>query len=197
MKIKSLRNIKTEALLIYIKTICQEYIEKIKNDNYIFDIGNEKCNKEILDTIYFLEEKLSKKIQNVYELQTTINYFKKNNKTEIPWNYNALIFYYNTIILEFEKKFKQGEKWIPEQIILALLSEWILEEEKSINDYIFLKEIDYFKLLSYFEYARNNEKKKDLKSTVKKMYKNASSVIYQLKNAKFKVNSTRKSKSRR
>lgn len=168
MKIQSLRNIKTEALLVYIKTISQEYLGKVESNEYILDIGHEKCNKEISDMIIFLEKNLSKVVLNAYELLAVVQYSSKEKK-----NFLYIIehlFYYNVIIRELEKKFHCGDKWIPEQIIFALLSEWIFEEEKSIKEYKFLKEIDYFKLLSYFEYARNNEKKEELKQSVKLMY---------------------------
>lgn len=195
MKIQSLRNIKTEALLVYIKTISQEYLGKVESNEYILDIGHEKCNKEISAMIIFLEKNLSKVVLNAYELLAVVQYSSKEKK-ELSLHNRALIFYYNVIIRELEKKFHCGDKWIPEQIIFALLSEWIFEEEKSIKEYKFLKEIDYFKLLSYFEYARNNEKKEELKQSVKLMYNIASSVINKLKNSKFKINTSRKSKFR-
>ena len=194
MKIKLLRNVKTQALLVYLKTVCQGYLEK---DDYTLDIGNEVCNEKISTAIKFLEENLSLSVWNAYELSAfTQTYHRTNPKRELPYDYRALIFYYNNIINEFEGSFNPGDKWIPEQIILALLSEWIFEEEKSINEYPFLKEIDYFELLSYFEFARNNEKREDLKQGVNIMYKISSNVIRRLKNAKFKINNTRKSKTR-
>lgn len=192
---KSLRNIKTEALLVYIRTVCEEYLEKIKNKEYILDMGHEICNKEISDMMNFLEENLTKTIPNAYDLAAVVAYTFKERKVSSP-HFKALIFYYNILVIEFEKNLKAGDKWLPEQIILALLSEWIFEEEKSVNEFPFLKEIDYFKLLGYFEFARNNEKKEELKSSVKLMFDISSSVIKKLKNAKFKINSNRKSKTR-
>lgn len=196
MKIQSLREIKTEALLVYIKTVCQEYLEKIEKNEYNLDIGHELCNKEISNMMYFLDANLSKSILNAYELAALVEYSYKEKK-EITLYYKALIFYYNLIIVELEKNFNSGDRWIPEQIILALLSEWIYEKEKSVNKYDFLKEIDYFKLLSYFEFARNNEEKDSLKKSVKSMYKIASLIIKKLSNTKYKINTTRKSKKRK
>lgn len=194
MKIKLLRNVKTQALLVYLKTVCQEYLEK---DDYTLNIGNEICNEKIRTAIKILEENLSQTVWNAYELSAFLQiYHRTNPNKELPYDYRALIFYYNNVIKEFENSFNPGDKWIPEQIILALLSEWIFEEEKSVSEYPFLRKIDYFELLGYFEFARNNEKREDLKQGVNIMYKISSNVIKRLKNAKFKINKTRKSKTR-
>ena len=44
--IKLLRDIKTDALLIYIKTVIEELLENIKNEKYKIDLGFEEFNKE-------------------------------------------------------------------------------------------------------------------------------------------------------
>ena len=80
---------------------------------------------------------------------------------------------------------------------MSLLSEWILEENKSISYYSFLKDFDYLKLLSYYESERNNKKSTLLKENIITMYKISSSMIKKLKNSKYKVNTTRKSKMRK
>lgn len=43
-----------------------------------------------------------------------------------------LMVYYNAIIKQIEVSLAQGQKWIPEQLVLCLLSEWILEEENQL-----------------------------------------------------------------
>ena len=112
-------------------------------------------------------------------------------------NDEALIFYYNTIVKQIETQLLEGDLWIPEQIVLALLSEWILEEEKSMIFYSFLNNFDYLKLLGYYEIARNNEKNTNLRGNIIKMYQISSSMIKRLKNSKYKINSSRKSKMRK
>ena len=196
--IKLLRDIKTDALLIYIKTVIEELLENIKNEKYKIDLGYEEFNKEIEKNIIELNEKLDKTIINAYELKSFMAYQQtrqKNNKL-LP-NDEALIFYYNTIVKQIETQLVEGELWIPEQIILSLLSEWILEEEKSIIFYSFLNNFDYLKLLAFYEKARNNEKNSNLKQNITKMYQISSSMIKKLKYSKYKINSTRKSKMRK
>jgi hypothetical protein len=196
--IKLLRDIKTDALLIYIKTVIEELLENIKNEKYKIDLGFENFNKEIEKNIIELNTKLDKTIINAYELKSFMAYqqTKQVNNKLLP-NDEALVFYYNTIVKQIETQLKEGELWIPEQIILALLSEWVLEEEKSTIFYTFLNDFDYLKLLGYYEIARNNEKNINLKDNIIKMYQISSSMIKRLKNSKYKINSSRKSKMRK
>ena len=196
--IKLLRDIKTDALLIYIKTVIEELLENIKNEKYKIDLGFEEFNKEIEKNIIELNTKLDKTIINAYELKSFMAYqqLKQSNHKLLP-NDEALVFYYNTIVKQIETQLVEGELWIPEQIVLSLLSEWVLEEEKSTIFYTFLNDFDYLRLLSYYEKARNNEKNINLRNNILKMYQISSSMIKRLKNSKYKINSSRKSKMRK
>jgi hypothetical protein len=196
--IKLLRDIKTDALLIYIKTVIEELLENIENEKYKIDLGFEEFNKEIEKNIIELNTKLDKTIINAYELKSFMTYqqLKQSNHKLLP-NDEALVFYYNTIVKQIETQLVEGELWIPEQIVLALLSEWVLEEEKSTIFYTFLNDFDYLRLLSYYEKARNNEKNINLRNNILKMYQISSSMIKRLKNSKYKINSSRKSKMRK
>ena len=196
--IKLLRDIKTDALLIYIKTVIEELLENIENEKYKINLGYEEFNKEIENNIIELNKELDKTIINAYELKSFMAYqqARQINHKLLP-NDEALIFYYNTIVKQIETQLLEGELWIPEQVVLALLSEWILEEEKSIIFYSFLNNFDYLKLLGYYEIARNNEKNTNLKGNIVKMYQISSSMIKRLKNSKYKINSSRKSKMRK
>lgn len=197
IKIKLLRDIKTDALLIYIKTVIEELLANIKNETYKIDLGNIEFNNEIEKNIRELNSYLSKNTINAYELKAIMSFEQlkaKNNKL-VP-NNQALVFYYNILVKQIETLLQEGDIWIPEQIILSLLSEWIIEENKSIIFRPFLKNIDYLKLLSYYETARNNEKNINLRENIIIMYKISSSMIKKLKNSKYKVDSSRKSKKR-
>ena len=196
--IKLLRDIKTDALLIYIKTVIEELLENIKNETYKIDLGYENFNKKIEENIIELNIKLDKTIINAYELKSFMAYqqMKQTNHKLLP-NDEALVFHYNTIVKQIETQLKEGELWIPEQIVLALLCEWVLEEEKSTIFYTFLNDFDYLRLLSYYETARNNEKNINLRENIIRMYQISSSMIKRLKNSKYKINSSRKSKMRK
>ena len=53
----------------------------------------------------------------------------------------------DTLVKTIERLLTNGNSWIPELIVIALLSEWIIEEEKSTYFYPFLK---IFSLKWYF-----------------------------------------------
>ena len=197
IKLKLLRDFKTDALLIYIKTVIEELLENIKKGSYKIDLGNDEFNLEIEENIKILNSHLSKTIINAYELKAFMSYsqIKTKNSKLLP-NDEALVFYYNSIVKQIETSLQEGDIWIPEQIILSLLSERILEENKSLTLYPFLNDIDYLKLLSHYENARNNEKKNSLRENVIEMYKISSSMIKRLKNSKYRVDTSRKSKKR-
>ncbi|MDY0051714.1 MAG: hypothetical protein RBR65_04145 [Aliarcobacter sp.] len=197
IKLKLLRDFKTDALLIYIKTVIEELLENIKKNNYKIDLGNNEFNLEIEENIKTLNSHLSKTIINAYELKAFMSYSQVRTKREklLP-NDEALVFYYNSIVKQIELQLQEGDIWIPEQIVLSLLSEWILEENKSVGLYPFLNEINYLKLLSYYEQARNNENNNNLRDNIIVMYKISSSMIKRLKNSKYRVDFSRKSKKR-
>ena len=80
-------------------------------------------------------------------------------------------------------------------MVVSLLSQWILEEEKSIYLYPFLSDINYINLIEKFDNAKLDEtiEKKDV---VMNMYKLSTKLIDSLNEATYKVNTKRKSKSR-
>jgi hypothetical protein len=197
IKLKLLRDFKTDALLIYIKTVIEELLENIKKETYKIDLGNDEFNLEIEESIKTLNSHLSKNIINAYELKAFMSFSQiKTKKNKLLPNDEALVFYYNSIVKQIELQLQEGDIWIPEQIVLSLLSEWILEENKSVVLYPFLNEINYLKLLGYYEIARNSEKKNTLRENIINMYKISSSMIKRLKNSKYRVDSSRKSKKR-
>ncbi|WP_419770368.1 MAG: hypothetical protein ACNI3C_00820 [Candidatus Marinarcus sp.] len=197
IKLKLLRDIKTDALLIYIRTILEDLIEKINTNEYRLNLGFEEFNEEIKSNILFLLGHLKEAVLNGHELKDIILYEqnRRTNQRLIP-NDEALILYYNTIVKEIESNLTEGEHWIPEQVVFALLSEWIVEENKSTQFYPFLEEINYMKLLGMYEYLGQKNIDEELKKNVIKMYKIAASMIKQLKNTHYRVNNKRISKKR-
>ncbi|MDD2640973.1 MAG: hypothetical protein WCY75_08850 [Sulfurimonadaceae bacterium] len=196
IKVKLLRDIKTDALMIYIRSVLEEIVSKIDKNEYSINLGYKEFNDEIRNNVLFLLAKLQQNVLNANELKNIIiiEQNKRSNTRLLPDD-EALILYFNTLVKEIETILNDGQPWIPEQVIFALLSEWVIEENKSTYFYPFLNEIDYLKLLNYYEQIAKEEIETDIKSNVLKMYNIASRMIQKLKNCKYKIN-RRKSKQR-
>jgi hypothetical protein len=104
--------------------------------------------------------------------------------------------YYDAIVQSITKNLPSGTLWMPELMVIALLSQWIIEEEKSVYLYPFLKDIDYLKVMERFDKAKLNETK-DKKDVVMNMYKLSTKLIDSLKTSTYKTNIHRKSKRKR
>lgn len=196
IKVKLLRDIKTDALLIYIRSVLEELTIKMENNEYKINLGYVEFNEEIKENILFLLVKLQQSVITVNDLKEIIGKEQRKypNKRLLPDD-EALILYYNTLVKQIEAILFDGQPWIPEQVIFSLLSEWIVEENKSTYFYPFLNELNYLKLLGFYEHIAKEELESDIKANVLKMYDIASLMIKKLKNCKYKMN-RRKSKQR-
>lgn len=196
IKVKLLRDIKTDALLIYIRSVIEELVLKIDKNEYQINLGYAEFNQEIKENIVFLLVELQKSVINANQLKELISneYVKRPNKRLLPDD-EALILYYNALVKQIETVLFDGQSWIPEQVVFSLLSEWIIEENKSTYFYPFLKEINYLKLLGFYEHIAQEENQNDIKTNVLKMFDIAAQMIKKLKQCKYKINK-RNSKKR-
>jgi len=197
IKPKLLREQKTEALLVFIRTTLEQSFKEIVNQGSYSVIGSKEDTKYIYDILKTLNNQLKECVVNASYLQSIIAnagknpFFKSLAKKEEP-----LMVYYDAIVKSIAKNLPSGTLWIPELMVIALLSQWILEEEKSVYLYPFLKDIDYLKVLERFEKARLDENQ-DKKDIVMNMYKLSTKLIDSLRMASYKVNIHRKSKKKR
>ena len=102
-----------------------------------------------------------------------------------------LMVYYDSLIKTIERLLTNGSSWIPELIVISLLSEWIIEEEKSTYFYPFLKDLDYIDLINRYDNAKIGLDK-EKKEIMLNMYKISSTLIEKLKNTKYKVSKNKK-----
>ncbi|MCK5111476.1 MAG: hypothetical protein KAQ94_08135 [Arcobacteraceae bacterium] len=195
-----LREQKTEALLVFIRTILEESF----NENDILKICSNEDAKIIHNTLSKLLKELQKYVVNASYLQYVRMNTDKNKAFHIlATKESPLIVYYNALSKGIVASISAESTWIPELVIIALLSEWILEEEKSIYLYPFLKDIDYTSLITIFDKARIDVRKIDIqrynfeKDVMMNMYKVSSNLIDKLKKVKFKASSYKKSKKHR
>ena len=155
IKPKLLRDVKTEALLVFIRTTLEQLFIDIEKGIVSMQVGSDEDQSVVFETLSNLLEELKKTIISSHQLRTMVNMAQTNSaimylaKQEAP-----LLHYYDTIVRQIQISLKQGENWIPEQLSLALLSEWILEDNKSIEIFPYLQNIDYIGLLSKYDTAR-------------------------------------------
>ncbi len=201
IKPTQLREQKTEALLVFIRTTLEQYFLDIDNNKVQFSMGteddNELLDKELRQLLINLQECVvnSTYIRSIIAVSSKSQAMSLIAKKEEP-----LMVYYDAIVKEIELSLSQGQNWIPEQLVICLLSEWILEEEKSVTLYPFLNDIDYTLLLNRYDTARIEAKKdEDWNKTaaIMSMYKVGNDLIDKLKSITYKVNTARVSKSRK
>lgn len=194
IKPKLLREVKTEALLVFIRTTLEDYFEKVQNNEIVFSIGNDGendlVNAVLKDLLYHLQECV---VSSSY-LRSLIDNAQKNSTLKVlAKKEEPLMVYYDALIKSLERNLTSGQYWMPEFMVITLLSEWIIEEEKSVYLYPFLKEINYLYLIEIYDKAKLNV---DLqkKEIIMNMYKLSSQLIQALKRVNYKMNTQRAKK---
>lgn len=191
IKPKLLREQKTEALLVFIRTTLEQHFRTLKEQKeQKVEFGTKEDTQYIQSCLEKLLFSLQDCVVNASYLQSLIENSGKNRAIDvILLKEKPMMVYYDSIVKSIEKNLPQGSSWIPELMVLALLSQWILEEEKSTYLYPFLNDIDYIDLLARFDKAKQNERSK--KDVVLGMYKLSTSLIESLKNSSYKQYKTK------
>lgn len=197
VKPKLLRDIKTEALLVFIRTTLEQSFYQIDNIGYNFRLGNDEDNDIVYSSLKKLLEELQDTVINSTYLRSLIENAHKNATLKLlAKKEEPLMVYYDTLIKTIEVCLPNGSFWIPELVVISLLSEWIIEEEKSAYFYPYLKNIDYIDLINRYD---NSKKDLDIekKEIIMNMYKISSRLIDKLKKAEYKINTHRKKTKRK
>ena len=196
VKPKLLRDIKTEALLVFIRTTLEQSFYQMDNLDYNFILGNEEDNEYVYKTLKNLLVQLEDTVINSFYLRSLIDNSHKNTTLKVlAKKEEPLIIYYDTLVKTIELSLTNGSSWIPELVVVALLSEWIIEEEKSTYFYPYLKDIDYLDLINRYDNSKK-DLDKEKKDIMMDMYKLSSKLIEKLKKVEYKINTTRKKTKR-
>lgn len=187
IKPKLLRDVKTEALLVFIRTTLEQSFSKVDNGYFRFCLDNEEDNKLLFNSLDFLLTNLQDTVINSSYLRSLIENATKNPTLKVlAKKEEPLMVYYDSLVKAIEKLLPNGSIWIPEMVIISLLSEWIIEEEKSTYFYPYLNQIDYLDLLNKYELTKINDSSK--KELILNMYNLSSKLISELKKVQFKIN---------
>lgn len=197
IKPKLLRDVKTEALLVFIRTTLEQSFYQIDNIGYSFELGNDKDKELVYSSLKKLLEQLQDTVINSTYLRSLIENSHKNATLKLlAKKEEPLMIYYDTLIKTIEVCLPNGSSWIPELVVISLLSEWIIEEEKTAYFYPYLKDMDYLDLINRYDNSKkdlDNEKKE----IIMNMYKISSKLIEKLKKAEYKINPNRKKSKRK
>ena len=164
IKPKLLRDVKTEALLVFIRTTLEQSFSQVDNGCFRFCLDNEEDNKLLFNSLDFLLTNLQDTVINSSYLRSLIENATKNPTLKVlAKKEEPLMVYYDSLVKAIEKLLPNGSIWIPEMVIISLLSEWVIEEEKSTYFYPYLNQIDYIELLNKYELTKiNDSSKKEL-----------------------------------
>jgi len=198
IKPRLLRDVKTEALLVFSRTALERFFERVDNNDWQPIVGTDNETIYIYDTLRKLKDQLQECVVNVDYLLNLVQNAKKHPELRSLAKFEEpLITYYDVLAKKVEVDIPTNQTWwIPELVVVCTLSHWVLENERSTVLYPFLKDVDYTTLIEKFElYGKNLEGEK--KDIVINMHKIAVELIEKLEKTKYKVNKTRVSKTRK
>lgn len=197
VKPKLLRDIKTEALLVFVRTTLEDYFYQIEKGSCFFKLSNEEDMKYVYNNLRKLLDYLEDSVINSSYLRSLIENANKNASLRLlAKKEEPLMVYYDSLVKSIERQLPNGTFWIPELIVICLLSEWIVEEEKSTYFYPFLKNFDYIDLINRYEVIKK-DLEVDKKEVILNMFIISTKLIEKLKKVDFKFNSMKQKNKKR
>lgn len=198
IKPKLLREQKTEALLVFIRTTLEQHFRIIEDDGKGYsEFGSKEDTEFIYNELNKLLDNLKDSVVNSSYLQSLIeNSGKSKGLSILALKEKPMMVYYDSIVKEIAKGLPSGTSWIPELMVICLLSQWILEEEKSTYLYPFLNDINYLEIMERFDKAKLNESD-EKKEVIMHMYSLSVKLITSLKNSTYKQQTKSSKKGKR
>jgi hypothetical protein len=192
-----LRDVKTEALLVFVRTALERYFTQLKEAGFRPVVGSDEDTEYIYSTLHFILQKLQDHVVNVdYILDITHKADQERFFELLYYKEKPLIDYYNALAMTIEKQYNGSKAYIPEFMVICCLSNWILEEEKSVNLYPFLENIDWLELISRFE-LNAKEFEKNGECNISKIHNISFHVVKKLKEKKFQIKQYKKTKHKK
>jgi len=192
-----LSGVKTEALLVFARTALERYFTHIQELKYTPKVGNEEDTLYVYNTLKELRDYLQDCVVNADYLISIVQGAKVNVELKKLAKYEEpLMNYYDAMAHKVSSHYSKKPAYIPEFLVICVLSNWIIEEEKCIKLYPFLQEIDFEQLIAKFELNRESFKK-DGECIISDIFNVSSVIVEKLKSTKYKVNKERVSKSRK
>ncbi|MEA1981976.1 MAG: hypothetical protein U9N39_00380 [Campylobacterota bacterium] len=192
-----LRDIKTEAILVFTRTALERYFRAVDETGIELRLGSQEETTFVYSTLKKLLVELQKYVVNVdYLIDITQNAARYPLLKTIAKKEESLMKYYDVMAQQVRNHFNNQSAYLPEFLVVCVLEEWILGEEKSTHLYAFLNDIDLLGLMGVFETNRATYDKDEL-CKVSDILELSSKVVTKLKEYKYKTNNTRVSKTRK
>jgi len=192
-----LRDVKTEALLVFARTSLERYFSELGEVNMQNIMNSDEEFTYVYTTLGKLLTHLQECVVNVdylinlAQVENKHPAFKVLSKQEEP-----LVNYYNIMAQKVRSHYDGKPAYLPELLVICVLSEWIQGEEKSTHIYPFLNDIDFLELIGKFEDHRKHFNK-DNECKISEIHELSFKVTEKLKSCKYKVNKNRTSKARK
>jgi len=197
IKPSMLRDVKTEALLVLVRTALERYFAELSKIEAKEVVEVDENAKYVYTTLQELLTQLQKHIVNVDYLINLVNHASQRPQLRALYKVEEpLINYYDIMAQQVKSHFDGKHVYLPVFLVICVLSGWIQGEEKSTHLFPFLEGIDFLELMGKFE-----EKREDFNSDgtcrITDIHELSFKMIEKLKSHKYKVNKSRVSKSRR
>jgi hypothetical protein len=192
-----LRDVKTEALLVFARTALERYFREL-------DANKMETTAQVDEDAVYVSNVLRKFLAQLQECVVNVDYLinlvqgskhhsglKVLVKKEEP-----LMDYYDIMAQKVRSHFDGKFVYLPVFLVVSVLAEWVLGEEKSTHIYPFLEEIDFLELIGKFEDNRQHFYQ-DETCKISEIHELSFKVIEKLKNHKYKANKSRVSKTRK
>jgi hypothetical protein len=192
-----LRDIKTEALLVFARTGLEQYFAQLRAAGIKPTVGSEDDTSYIYDTLQKLLHDLQQCVVDAEYIQAiTARAAQDRRFVPLYQQEKPLIEYYNVLVHAVEQHYKDEPLFLPELLVICALSIWILEEEKSMHHYPFLMQIDWLELMGRFE-SNRHEFEKEGACHISKIHDFSHKLIQKLINKKLQIKQTKKSSAKR
>lgn len=191
-----LRDVKTEALLVFARTALERYFRELDEADIETVLGRNEEVGYVYSTLRKLLIQLQECVVNVDYLIALAQSANRHpalkvlNRQEEP-----LIAYYNIMAQKVRDHYKEQPAYLPAFLVICVLAEWILGEERSTHIYPFLDEMDFLELIGKFEDNREHFYRDD-ECKISEIHELSFKIIEKLKNYKYKANKNRVSKTR-
>ena len=192
-----LRDIKTEAMLVFSRTALERFFVELDASDLKVNTSKDEETRYVYDTLRALLGQLQECVVNAdYLINISHNAVGNPLLQAVVKKEESLMNYYDVMAKKVRSYYQEKPLRLPEFLVICVLSEWILGEEKSTHLYPFLNDIDFLELIAKFEMNRQLFEKDDI-CAISEIHDVSFKVVEKLKAYQYKINTNRVSKTRK